>query len=116
MFDIESGKLLIVGIVALVLIGPKDLPRALRMLGKAKVKLRGLKTTVQNQMNDLMQEADVDGVKQQLNSLGWAEIAANPQTAMRGALPAIAGKETVTDDEKKIEYASPEMRAYQASA
>ncbi|MDA0239891.1 MAG: Sec-independent protein translocase protein TatB, partial [Proteobacteria bacterium] len=42
MFDIGWTEIAIIGLVALIIIGPKDLPRVLRTLGQWTAKARGL--------------------------------------------------------------------------
>lgn len=45
MFDIAPTELMLVGLIALVVIGPKDLPRAMRFVGKWMGKARGMRAT-----------------------------------------------------------------------
>jgi Sec-independent protein translocase protein TatA len=40
MFDFDPGKLIILGIVALIVIGPKELPRVMLQVGQAAAKMR----------------------------------------------------------------------------
>ena len=49
MFDIDAGKILVVGVVALLVIGPKDLPRVLRTVGQTVGKMRRMAAEFQNQ-------------------------------------------------------------------
>ena len=63
MFDFDAGKLVIIGIVALVVIGPKDLPRVMRQVGQAVGKMRRLAADFQAQFMDAMREADVADIK-----------------------------------------------------
>ena len=117
MFDFDSGKFLIVGLVALILVGPKDLPRLLRMLGQMVAKMRGLQTQLRQHVDDLVKEADIDGVERQLKAEGWLDIARDPKTAMRGRLPA-ANIPAAAAPAAPVElnYASKEMRDYLASS
>ena len=59
MFDLGGGELLVIGIVALVVIGPKELPGLLRTIGQAIGKLRRMAGDFQGQFNDAMKEADL---------------------------------------------------------
>ncbi len=63
MFDFDAGKLVIIGIVALVVIGPKDLPRVMRQVGQAIGKMRRLAADFQGQFMEAMREADVADIK-----------------------------------------------------
>ena len=51
MFDISWGKLVIIGVVALLVIGPKELPAVLRQLGPWMTKIRRMAAEFQGQFN-----------------------------------------------------------------
>ncbi|MDE0112845.1 MAG: Sec-independent protein translocase protein TatB, partial [Albidovulum sp.] len=51
MFDIGWSELLIIGIVALIVVGPKDLPGMFRALGRFTGKMRGMAREFQRAMN-----------------------------------------------------------------
>ena len=59
MFDFGAGELVVIGVVALVAIGPKELPGLLRTVGQAVGKMRRMAGDFQNQFNDAMREADM---------------------------------------------------------
>ena len=69
MFDIDSGKLLIVAVLALIVIGPKELPRVLRQVGQAVGKLRRMAGEFQGQFMDAMKEADIADIRKDLDDL-----------------------------------------------
>jgi sec-independent protein translocase protein TatB len=69
MFDFEPGKLLIIGIVALIVIGPKELPRVLRQIGQWVAKMRRMANEFQGQFMDAMHEADLAEAKAELATL-----------------------------------------------
>jgi sec-independent protein translocase protein TatB len=69
MFDIGWGELLLIGIVALVAIGPKELPGALRTLGQWMAKLRRMASEFQNQFHEAMREAEMADLKKQVDDL-----------------------------------------------
>lgn len=60
MFDIGMTELLVIGIVALIVVGPKDLPGMFRTLGRFTGKMRGMAREFQRAMEDA---ADESGVK-----------------------------------------------------
>ncbi len=74
MFDIGWQELFIVAVLALLVIGPKDLPRALRTMGKWVRKARTLAREFQGGLDDVMREADLDDVKNQLVSASGLDI------------------------------------------
>ena len=63
MFEFDAGKFIIIGIVALIVIGPKELPRVMRQLGQVLAKLRRLSSDFQAQFMEAMREADLEEVK-----------------------------------------------------
>jgi sec-independent protein translocase protein TatB len=69
MFDIGWSELLVIGIVALVVIGPKDLPQAFRVVGQWVSKARGLAREFQSHVDDMMREADVQDMKREFRDM-----------------------------------------------
>lgn len=70
MFDIAWSEMLLIGGVALVVIGPKDLPGALRTAGQAIGKIRRMAAEFQGQFNDAMREAELTDLKKQVDDIG----------------------------------------------
>src|SRR5712692_3216047 len=66
LFDIGWPELLLIGGVALVVIGPKDLPRALRIAGFWVRKARTLSREFQSSIDQMIREAELDEVRQDL--------------------------------------------------
>jgi sec-independent protein translocase protein TatB len=66
LFDIGWPELLLIGVVALVVIGPKDLPNALRVAGFWFRKARGLSREFQSSVEQMIREAELDEMRQQL--------------------------------------------------
>jgi sec-independent protein translocase protein TatB len=69
MFDIGWGELLLIGIVALIAIGPKELPGALRTLGQWMTKLRRMASEFQGQFHEAMREAELADLKKQVDEM-----------------------------------------------
>ena len=65
MFDFDAGKLLVIGVVALIVIGPKELPRVLRQLGQAIGKMRRMAAEFQGQFMDAMKESELDDLRKE---------------------------------------------------
>ena len=70
MFDLSSSKLLILGLVALIVVGPKELPLLLRTLGKYMAMIRRQAAEFRSQFDDAMREAELDTVKKDLETMG----------------------------------------------
>lgn len=69
MFDIGWTEMLVIAVVMIVVVGPKDLPRMLRTFGKTTAKLRAMAGDFQRQFNDALKEAELDDVKKSVDSL-----------------------------------------------
>lgn len=69
MFDFDAGKLLIVGVIALIFIPPKDLPRVLREVGQFVGRMRRMASDFQGQFMDAMREADIADVRREAQKL-----------------------------------------------
>jgi sec-independent protein translocase protein TatB len=69
MFDIGWSELLLIGIVALIAIGPKELPGALRTLGQWMAKIRRMASEFQNQFHEAMREAELADLKKEVDEM-----------------------------------------------
>jgi sec-independent protein translocase protein TatB len=83
MFDFDVGKLLLIGVVALIFIPPKDLPEALRMVGRLVGQARRMATEFQGQFHEALREAELTQVRDGLNDL-------KQKTSMEGAFNRVA--------------------------
>src|ERR1700688_2714518 len=63
MFDIGWSELVVIAVVALIAIGPKELPGVLRMVGQWMGKARKMAAEFQGQFNEAMREAEMADVK-----------------------------------------------------
>lgn len=68
MFDIGAAELLLVAIVALVVIGPKDLPGALRGVGRVMGQLRSFTGQFRFSLDSMIREAEIEGREKE-----WAQ-------------------------------------------
>src|SRR6267154_695520 len=66
LFDIGWSELLLIGVVALVFIGPKDLPRALRVAGYWVRRARTLSREFQSSIDQMIRDAELDEIRQDL--------------------------------------------------
>src|SRR5437867_4285190 len=70
MFDITSSKLLILGIVALLVIGPKDLPALLRTIGKYMGIIKRHAADFRAQFEEAIRESELDQIKKDVEKVG----------------------------------------------
>jgi sec-independent protein translocase protein TatB len=129
MFDISWGELLLIGVVALVVIGPKELPTVLRTVGQWTAKLRRMASEFQSQFHEAMREAEMSDLKKQVDELtSHAHSYANfdPVSEVRKELEStqqqiessLAAKPTADAPSSPAPAASPELPspAVQASS
>ncbi len=73
MFDIGWTELLVIGIVALIVVGPKDLPGMFKALGRFTAKMRNLAREFQRAMNQAADESGVSDITSDLKALRSAK-------------------------------------------
>jgi sec-independent protein translocase protein TatB len=70
MFGIGWSEFVVIGVVALIAIGPKELPGVLRMVGQSLGKIRRMANEFQGQFQDAMREAEMADVKKEIEDIG----------------------------------------------
>ncbi|HYH39567.1 MAG TPA: Sec-independent protein translocase protein TatB [Azospirillum sp.] len=91
MFDIGWSELMIIAVVALVVIGPKDLPQAIYAIGKWVRKARLVARDFQGHLDDMMREAELDDLRKQalkardLNIKAMVENQIDPKGDLKAA-------------------------------
>jgi sec-independent protein translocase protein TatB len=83
MFDISWGKLVIIGVVALLVIGPKELPGVLRMVGQWMGKMRRMASEFQGQFQEAMREAEMADLKKQFDDTAASFTSAIDPSGMK---------------------------------
>jgi len=69
MFDISWTEFLLIGIVALIFIGPKELPAVMRTIGQYTRKVRSMAADFQNQFQEALREAEMADLKKQVDDM-----------------------------------------------
>lgn len=69
MFDISWSELLILGVVTLVFVGPKELPILMRTLGKYAGVVRRHANEFKSQFDAAMREAELEAVREEVNKM-----------------------------------------------
>jgi sec-independent protein translocase protein TatB len=121
MFDLDISKMIIVGIVALAVIPPKDLPRVMRTVGQTIGKMRRMASEFQGQfmeaMREVEREADLESVKkefQAINDQAKIDTSFDPVGLMREDMTkavetSAAAPEAGATDVAKPEIGKPEI-------
>src|ERR1700726_441016 len=82
MFDIGWSELVVIGVVALIVIGPKELPAVLRAIGQWTTKIRRMASKFQGQFQEALPEAEMAGFKKEVHGPNDA-----PKDAAKGFPP-----------------------------
>jgi len=69
MFDIGATEIIVIAVVAILVVGPKDLPRMLRTVGQYVSKLRGMAREFQHQFEEAARDTGLDDVRQGISSV-----------------------------------------------
>ncbi|NTF31648.1 Sec-independent protein translocase protein TatB [Rhizobium skierniewicense] len=82
MFDIGWSELLVIAVVLIVVVGPKDLPPMIRAFGKTMAGLRKMAGDFRSQFDEALKEADMDDVRQTISDVRNL----NPTNSIRDAM------------------------------
>ena len=74
MFGIDSPELLVIAVVALVVIGPKELPGLLRTWGKWMAQMRGMASEFRGHVDEMVRQSELDEVKKQLTGASGLDL------------------------------------------
>ncbi|MDO6413845.1 Sec-independent protein translocase protein TatB [Sphingomonas sp. BIUV-7] len=80
MFDIAPSELMLVAIVALVVIGPKDLPRALRVVGQWVGRARGVARHFRSGFDEMIRQSELDEMEKKWAAENARIMAEHPPT------------------------------------
>ena len=83
MFDIGWSELVLIGVVALIAIGPKELPGVLRMVGQWMGKARKMAAEFQGQFQEAMREAEMADLKKSFDEVKEAATGFNPLSSLQ---------------------------------
>ena len=82
MFDIGGYELILIAVVAILVVGPRELPGMLRSIGRFVSQARQTMSSVQRQFNDALKEAELDEVRQTINDVR----SLNPATQIKNTI------------------------------
>lgn len=74
MFDLGWAEMAIIMLVALIVIGPKDLPKVARTIGQWTGKARALARDFQRSLDDMAREAELDEIKKSIDKAGRYDV------------------------------------------
>jgi sec-independent protein translocase protein TatB len=118
MFDIGWSELVVIGVVALIAIGPKELPAVLRTVGQYMGKIRRMASEFQGQFQEAMREAEMADIKKSVDEMteaakGFTDF--DPMASVRKEVDSFTsdplGTSTPSPETVSPESASPEAAA-----
>ncbi len=68
------SEILVLGVIALLVVGPKDLPLMLRKLGRQMARLRGLAAEFRSGFDELARQAELDELKKEVEALRRGQV------------------------------------------
>lgn len=95
MFNFSWTEIALIVVVALIAIGPKDLPGALKAVSQVIKKARGMAAEFQTHVNDLMQDADLADVRKQIDEIRHFDFKSEVERAVD---PDQSIRKTFTED------------------
>jgi sec-independent protein translocase protein TatB len=110
MFDISWTEFLLIGVVALVVIGPKELPGVMRTMGQWTRKVRGMAAEFQNQFQEAIREAEMADLKKQVDDMARDVKDIDPLKGVRDDI------ESVGKDVERSLGSAPEQAAAEPAA
>ncbi|WP_157019164.1 Sec-independent protein translocase protein TatB [Mesorhizobium xinjiangense] len=131
MFDLGWPEMLVIAIVLIVVVGPKDLPRMLRSFGRTTAKMRTMAGDFRKQFDEALKEAELEDVKstidsaRKLNPAGELKKALNPMEKAASDLkaglddvmkPTAPKKQDATASDKPAETAGTSKASGEASS
>ena len=82
MFDLAWSEIAVIGLVAVLVLGPKELPQAMRTMARMMRKMRSLTSELQGHINEVVREAELDEVRQSIQKLSTTNLAAEVTKAV----------------------------------
>jgi sec-independent protein translocase protein TatB len=100
MFDIGWSELVVIGVVALIAIGPKELPGVLRTVGQYMGKIRRMASEFQGQFQEAMREAEMADLKKSFDEVREAATGFASGNVMTGLQKDVASALSIEDIDK----------------
>ncbi len=115
MFDFGFGysEMFVIAVVAIIVIGPKDLPKVLRALGNMLAKMRGMAREFQGHLDQAMKETGFEEVKKEFDNIKNPANFIDPTTAKKASEDATKKQ---VDDFQKLFGEVPPADAPKAAA
>jgi sec-independent protein translocase protein TatB len=109
MFDFSWSEMMLIGAIALVAIGPKDLPKALKTAGTLVRKARGLAREFHNSIDEMIRESELDELRRSVHDATKFDLdnpivtpSARTPSIMTGPTPSLPPPTPPADEEPEL--------------
>jgi sec-independent protein translocase protein TatB len=105
MLEVGWSEILVIALILIIVVGPKDLPPMLRTFGRMAARLRGMANEFKGQFDEALREADLDDVRKGLSEVNKL----NPASTLRDAMNPLRklGEDLKSDLRKATDIAPP---------
>ena len=113
MFDLSWGEMMVVGVIALVVLGPKELPNALRTMTNLTRTARKLAGEFQSGVNEIVREAELEDARKAAQSLSKGSISkaiekvVDPTGEMKSAVKSVESDVNKVKAESQVSPVGP---------
>jgi sec-independent protein translocase protein TatB len=105
MLEVGWSEILVIAIILIVVVGPKDLPKMLRTFASIMKKVRGMASEFQGQFNEALRDAELDEVRKSLNDVR----SLNPKNALKDAFNPL--RQAGEDVKRELQKSQNEINA-----
>jgi len=92
------SEILVLGVIALLVVGPKDLPLMLRKLGRQMARLRGLAAEFRTGFDELARQAELDELKREVEALRRGQVFTDIEMEAMRTLEPLPPREERTEE------------------
>ena len=86
---IGTGELLVIAAIALIVVGPKDLPLLMRKVGAFMSKMRGLATEFRASFDEMARQSELDELRKEIQALRQGSVVETARADVEGTFGAI---------------------------
>lgn len=112
--DIGGTELLVIAAVALIVVGPKDLPALLRKLGQFVGKMRGMASEFRASFDEMARQSELDELRREVQAMRAGQFT-NPVQAATDAVKEVGADEVFAEIDASLTSGATQMHPYAAA-
>lgn len=109
--DIGGTELLVIAAVALIVVGPKDLPALLRKLGQFVGKMRGMASEFRASFDEMARQSELDELRREVQAMRSGQFS-NPVQAATDAVKEVGADQVFADIDASLSSGATQMHPY----